>query len=154
MPISGEILEQPPMSACVQYLSTGRKKTFLPKRSGHCSVGVKRVDAIVFGGDIHHIVHTQASDIQTLHIERFRVNLPVHRVLEKLAELSRIHIPGGEDGFIQVLPRAAVVIVIHEGSRIARNHDRDRCRLGCVRRARSSDAVPSCRAWPRIEAGR
>jgi hypothetical protein len=41
----------------IQRLSPGGLKALLPKGRGRGSVCVKTVDAVVFGGHIHHIVH-------------------------------------------------------------------------------------------------
>ena len=43
-------------------------------------VGVEGVDTVVLGGDEHHVVNPLARNVHVRHVERLRVDVPVHRI--------------------------------------------------------------------------
>src|SRR5579885_2192431 len=116
MPSSGEIMEQPEMSATPTVVTPGGSdETVMPERRGVPSgtgIRVECVDAIVLGGHENNIVDALTRNTHQGHVERLSIDLPVHRAREDLAEPGRIHVGKSQDGFLQVLPGTGEVIVI------------------------------------------
>jgi hypothetical protein len=75
-------------------------------------VGIKRVDAIVLGGDVDDIARAEARDVDTRCHERLRVHVPIHAAREQSFEDVGTDIGWCENRFVGVRARAQVVVVV------------------------------------------
>jgi len=53
------------------------------------AIGAKGINAVVFGGDVNHIVHVLPRNGDVGGIERLGVNLTFHRKTRKLCQTER-----------------------------------------------------------------
>src|SRR5205823_769211 len=89
-----------------------REETRFPKLNAGRRIGVKGVDAIVFGGDENDVAR-RAGEIQVGHPQRLRVDVAIDGAGEKLPETCRVHRGRSQAVFLQVLAGARIVVVMH-----------------------------------------
>src|SRR5437764_999447 len=88
-----------------------REETRFPKLNAGRRIGVKGVDAIVFGGDENDVAR-RAGEIQVGHPQRLRVDVAIDGAGEKLPETCRVHRGRRQAVFLQVLAGARIVVVM------------------------------------------
>ena len=66
------------------------------------------------GGDEHHVVNAFVGDCHIGHVERLRIDLPINGVGKEFAEGIGVDIRMGEDGLVEVLTAARIVVVVGE----------------------------------------
>ena len=102
-------------TAVLAVVDVGRRtEVDMPKRLGRARiVGVKGIYAVVYGGDIDHVMRTAAYSY-IRHIQRLAVNLVINNSPEQHSKLLLVHVRRGEDDFIQIRSSALVVIVLRQ----------------------------------------
>ena len=83
-------------------------------------VGIERVDAVVLGGDEHDVATAPTGNVNIRHIQWLRVDVAVDRIREQPAERAGADIVRPQDGFVEILPRSRVVIVVGQDPGIHR----------------------------------
>ena len=100
---------------CRPFAGGGIGEADLPKRrSVHsgAGIGVESVDGIMCGGDEDYVVDALARDRDRGQVERLRVDLPVHRMGEELAELDWRDIRRRQDRFLKILSGSCEIVAI------------------------------------------
>ena len=117
IPISGVIELQLSTSETVAGRSPAAALARLTCQRGDAftsgaGIGVESVDGVMRGGDEDYIVDALARDCDRREVERLRVDLPVHRMGEELAELDRRDIRRRQDGFLKILSGSCEIVAI------------------------------------------
>src|SRR5437868_7491974 len=73
---------------------------------------VHRINGVVFGSHIQNVLGSFSRDGKLAQKERLTINLAIHRQLTHLSKRGRVHVCRRQRDFIQILPRALIVIVI------------------------------------------
>src|SRR5258708_1379093 len=98
----------------------------------------------MLGDHVHHVVYF-ALYSHVRDIQRLRVYFAVDRERKDLAELCRVYVAWRQDGFIQILSRAHIVVMVGVGAPIVRNIGERDCGLRSIDVARGLDGVPASR---------
>ncbi len=93
----------------VPVVAPSGKERGLPER-GAGGIGVKGVDAVVFGGDKDNVV-ASALDGEVGKVEWLRINLAVHGVAELQSESFRVDVGGRQHGFVGLLTGVIVAVL-------------------------------------------
>ena len=80
------------------------------------AVGVKRVNAVAFRRHINDVVRA-SPDRHVRHIQRLRINIPIHSLRKQLSKSRRIHIGRSQNALAQILSRPSNIIVLRKDTR-------------------------------------
>jgi hypothetical protein len=81
--------------------------------------GIERVDAVLVGGDVDHVVDAAAWNRHAGDIERLRVDLVVDRAFEQLAEFAHVDVGRREHRFVEVGASAGGVVMVCGDARLS-----------------------------------
>ena len=109
-----------------RHPSSGVDERGMPKGRAGASVGVEREHGIVLGRDVDHVVDALPRNGDVRDVERRCEGVAVELVVEQLAEAGRVHVRRRENGLLEVLARAQVVVVECELAGVVRDV---RCRV-------------------------
>jgi hypothetical protein len=73
-------------------------------------VRIEGVNAVVLRGHVHHVVTAEAGNGDVGHVKRLRVNVTIHGVRKKLTKAGSSNIVWRQNGLVQVLAVAAIVV--------------------------------------------
>ncbi len=93
------------------------QKTDMPERLGNHGIGIRSVDAVVLGGDIHRVVFALAGNIHAGNEQRMGVNIAIDGKRVKFAELPRVYVLRRRDLFLHIGAGAGVVVLRRENLR-------------------------------------
>ena len=66
----------------------------------------------MLSGHVDYVVGSLTGNDNVWNIQRLRVDVTIDGIGKELSELGGVDVSGGEHDFVQVLPSAAVVVVI------------------------------------------
>jgi len=75
------------------------------------SVGVEGVHAVIFRGNINHVVDALSGNADARHIKRLRINLSINRERKHFPELRVLHILRSKNSLVKILPGPGYVVV-------------------------------------------
>ena len=111
-------------------------------------VRIQRIHAVALRADKHHVVDA-ARYAQVFHVKRLGINLPVHVVSKKFAEIIRVDVERRQNGFgcvragarqIAVLSKDIYGAAVRKKQRGSKENERNRgfCPLGLSKRRMNS----------------
>jgi hypothetical protein len=85
-------------------------------------IRVERVDTVIGGGNIHHVVRSTGNADVRYH-QRLGVDLVVERTLEQQTKLVDIHVRRRQNRFAQILPSATKIVVLRDDADLGSSVD-------------------------------
>jgi hypothetical protein len=96
-------------------------ETPVPQRRGvgaGVAVGIERINAIMLGRNVNHIVRAEAWDGNIRNIQRLRIHVSVDGLAKDFAEFGLVDVGRSQHGFVRVLTRSVVVVVLRQNENL------------------------------------